>query len=37
MFYFNAVDIRCCFKLHSTTMQRQTDIETRPCVYRKWD
>ena len=37
IFYFNSVDIRCCFNLHSTTMQRQTDIETTSRVYREGD
>ena len=37
MFYFNSVDIRCRFNLHSTTMRRQIDIEMTSCVYREGD
>ena len=37
MFYFNSVDVRCCFNLYSTIMRRQTDIETTSCVYREED
>ena len=37
MFYFNSVNIPCCFNLYSTIMRRQADIETTSFVYREGD